>query len=416
MKSKCYTILPIIIIVLIGSCTPPKPKKSICISLTEEELQKAKTYTTIEDLEKANPDSVFKIKLDSVGLTEIPDIVYRFPNLQKISLEGNEIKSIQPEIKQLDLQSLQLTKSEVGSLNNKTRIELAYIYKNNGEIEQYNQLINDTEHWTATVADELEAECVDFWGRPIPPWEYSRTEIGFVPTKNSGDPDLIEIKSASAIPPDLTLKDQLLNINLAYLVCYDYPAKGQHNAFFGYNASPIGASTKIDDKDFSFNQNFIVNESDEPALKSIPIFNGLGSGTEGVKMNCVVYNVSNKNDQKVAQVFNAGKKGLDILQIATPAVSIVSSLADEALKIIQANHNNIPIHNVELGLHFNDNGTDLQLRQGTYIAMSVPNCVEGHTLTFNWSDYTFNRTNGKLQKKNNSRIKQNYIVFTISKK
>lgn len=416
MKTKSLITLTVAIFMIFQSCQEKKKP----VFLTENEIQKTMTYSTLEDLQKANPDSVLKINLDNRGLKEIPAIVYTFPNLKELSLKGNEIESIQPDIKRLEnLQAFDLSTNSMDrnkSFDQMRLVELAFVYKNNGETEQYEKIINDTEHLTATIAEEINADCATGWGRVIPPWEYSRTEIGFIPKKNAGDPDLIEVKSASDISPDLTLRDELLNINLAYLVCYDYPGKGQHDAFFGYNAAPIGPSSKINDKDFSFNQNFIVNESDEPALKSIPIFNGLGSGTEGVIMNCVIYNVSNKNDQKVAQVFESGKKGLDILNVATPAISIVSSIADEALRIIRSNHNNIEIHNVKLGLHFNDNGTDLQLRQGTYIAMNVPKCIDGQLFEFDWSNYEFNRTNGKLKGKGNTSIKQNYIVFTVTKK
>lgn len=406
------------------------------------ESGQVRRFTTIRELETANPDSVFQIDLKDQGLKTIPSIVFSFSNLRELNLEGNEITHIPPSISKLqqlqelnlqenniefvsneikdlrNLQSVLLTdeNENAGSYYSKKRLELAYIYKDLGEFAQYEQIMNDDKHLTASVEEEINAECTSPWGREIPPWEYSRTEIGFVPMKISGQPNGISVESATAITPDLTLKNKRVNVNLAYLVCYNYPGRGVHNAFFGYNASPIGTSTVIADKDFTFNQTFAVNESDEPALKAIPIFNGLGTGNEGVLIKCVVYNVSNKNDQKVTQVFESGKKGLDILNVATPAVSMVSGIADEAIKIIKSNHDNIPIHDVTLGLHFNNNGTDLQLRQGTYIVMNVPRCIEGQPFDFHWSDYQFDRTTGKLKGINDSPIRQNYLVFTITKK
>lgn len=384
--------------------------------------------------------------------TKLPEYLYQMPNLQVIDLSNSKIDSIPPEFTSFkNLRTLYLDNSKVKyvpdelmgldsltsiqwsgtefpiskdsilnqtwspnfistEFDEQTVAQAAYVYKKIGEDEVFSELISAYE--PKEKLSELNRSC-----RRTPKlWEYKRIEVGFIPKPKKGDEKIIGISSATSIEPDLTLRNKKLNFNLSYLRASDYPGKGLHNVFFGYNVTTIGSSPNPN-SEFSFNQNFQVQESDEPSLRSVPVFNGLSSGKDGVLINCSVVNVSNKNDETLSKVFQAGKDGLNILGIgqANPALKMVTGIADEALKLIKSSHENIPIHDIKLGLHFNHNGVDMQLREGSYVVLGIPNCINGLPYNFTWNNFEFNRETGKLQGKNGVKIDLNYLVFTVNK-
>jgi hypothetical protein len=459
MKAMTKFTLLVSLITLVYSCGQEQT------ILNDATLSSKKEWQSIDELKSANVDSVYKINLSGKDLTQVPKDIWKFKKVQILNLSNNSIQEIPAEIKNLknlqildlrnnkissiadqlnnlkyltsiklsgnhiadittnfesleNLNNLQLTESiEQDSVDNDDLkvIEMAYIYRKIGEEALYKELINTSAPLTPLAATNR--DCNNILGRPrrIPIWEYSRIEVGFIPPVVTADPEIISIKSASSIQPDVSLKNSKLNVYLGYLRSFDYPGKGVHNAFLGYTVSTIGA-TSAPDKEYSFNQSFKVNEQDEPSLRTVPVFIGLPTGQDGILIRCDVFNVSNENDEKVSRVFSVGEKGLEILGLTqiNPAIGMVKDVAKEALNLIKSNHENIKIHEVKLGLNFSNNGSDLQLAKGTYIILNIPNCVNGNQYEFKWDNFKFLKSNGKIQDKDGGQVKLNYIVFTIS--
>ncbi|WP_234734347.1 leucine-rich repeat domain-containing protein [Tellurirhabdus bombi] len=69
------------------------------ISLKKEKLVKValkpNTITTLEQAQlTTRPDTVKRLSLMKMGLTEVPEVVYRFTNVQELDLSGNELSRI----------------------------------------------------------------------------------------------------------------------------------------------------------------------------------------------------------------------------------------------------------------------------------------------------------------------------------
>jgi Leucine-rich repeat (LRR) protein len=69
---------------------------------------------------------IIRLYLNQLELTSVPDVIYRFPNLQELYLGGNELQSVSiemarlPKLKQLDLHGNQLTNTSLTITPNKT--------------------------------------------------------------------------------------------------------------------------------------------------------------------------------------------------------------------------------------------------------------------------------------------------------
>jgi Leucine-rich repeat (LRR) protein len=94
-ETKIDTIL---ISLNIEYSTPNPPQKN---NLTKQELLNAETYFSIEKALQS-PMSVFKLDLSKNALTEFPDKIKQFKNLQKLILSDNLLKVIPDWIKQLE--------------------------------------------------------------------------------------------------------------------------------------------------------------------------------------------------------------------------------------------------------------------------------------------------------------------------
>ncbi|AEI50345.1 leucine-rich repeat domain-containing protein [Runella slithyformis] len=72
------------------------------------------------------PDTVKVLALNQLELTQVPDVMYRFPNLKELNLSGNELKIAHiavnrlPKLRQIWLNNNQLTDSSLHLTQNKT--------------------------------------------------------------------------------------------------------------------------------------------------------------------------------------------------------------------------------------------------------------------------------------------------------
>lgn len=68
--------------------------------LTPEQLDKKPYFFSLEKALE-NPDSVYRLALTNKGLTEFPDKIFQFKNLQEVVISGNEITIIPEKISEL---------------------------------------------------------------------------------------------------------------------------------------------------------------------------------------------------------------------------------------------------------------------------------------------------------------------------
>ncbi|MEQ8362033.1 MAG: leucine-rich repeat domain-containing protein [Cyclobacteriaceae bacterium] len=429
---RIYSIA--IILFLFATCSPKK--ESGYSLLSDGELENQKIFTSVQEASSTQgievvkmdlsgstngkiPDEIFDLEhvqyldLSNNGLKTIPADIAKLKNLQYLILSGNELSEIDPAIFELEnLRDVEITSMSAGkSEQNMTVLETALLMKDLGEMAEYNEL-KKAPNLLMSSNEYYESAC----DRDVPPFKYSKHAYGYISNTSTGVSNIV---AASSITSDAALRNKRLNINMAFLRAYDYPGGGEHNVFFGFHGSTIGSTSVQTDTEYDYNRDFKVNEDDEAALRSVPVFNGLFIGRDGVLFQCDVINVNNKRDERMTQIFQGIRSGMDIINITqtNPAVGMVGDVAEKALNIIQSGKRNVTVHKVELGLHFNNNGVDLQLREGSYIILTVPPCLNNAPFTFDWSKYKFDKTNGNFTDAAGTPIslKFNYVVFTITK-
>lgn len=433
--TKIGPIAVCLFMLLVTSCSHCGHQR---INLEAEEFESLDWSTSVSG-KRSDILNTYKLDLSNQGLTEIPENVYRMENLIMLDLSGNSIQELPSELGRLhNLRSLNVSdnpitkvSTEITSLSQLTDLisqpeegylqlesnadytvlDEAIALLNLGEVD-YAEGLLQSGYLKESYDEYQKLEC-----RSRPPYRYSNHQVGYITAGPTGFADIVE---ASAITSDPSLRNQRLNINLAFLRAYDYPGRGEHNAFIQFRCSTIGTNPGPD-QDFNYTRNFEVNENDAPALKSIQVFNGLFVGSDGIQFNCEVINISNKRDERIARIFGGLQDGMQILggNDINPAVGMVTDITETALNLVTKENENVQIHDIELGLHFNNNGVDLQLREGTYVIVNVPSCIDNTPFIWDWTKYKFDKSRGMFVKSSDNTpvlLKFNYVVFTITKK
>ena len=123
-----YPFYTILLFLIYSSC--------YCQLLSKDSLKNLPTYSSLEEALK-EPDKVIKLSLKKQKLTELPEEVLKFKNLQSLSLRNNKLTAFPRELKQLQyLQELDLSRNkmdtiypEIGELT-----QLYYLNMNNNEL------------------------------------------------------------------------------------------------------------------------------------------------------------------------------------------------------------------------------------------------------------------------------------------
>ena len=103
--------------------------------LDSAQLSKVRVHYSLEEALK-NPDSVYILVLKREKLTEFPEEIFQFRNLQKLDLSRNKIQVIPREIGTLShLTNLNLSRNKLGTLppdiGNLKNLKQLFIYQNN---------------------------------------------------------------------------------------------------------------------------------------------------------------------------------------------------------------------------------------------------------------------------------------------
>lgn len=250
----------------------------------------------------------------------------------------------------------------------------------------------------------------DTLSRPKP-WMHAAHTFGFLPQKPEAGRER-RIEPAGEITPDETLQNARIKISLNRLRVAEYPGGGTHNILFDFYATNQVAGGN---EDVHFNSSFRVEDGSEAGVVGVPIFIGLGVGTEGASFRCYTVNVKNEEDERFLAVLdsNVFKRGLQLATTAQPAIGPLSELAVGLTKAIASRNRNVPVQNFQMGLDFKGSRMGARLAQGDYIAVQIPMEMRN---VWSWQSWEYDPASGEiLSAQDGSYIPFNYVVFGVTK-
>jgi len=244
------------------------------------------------------------------------------------------------------------------------------------------------------------------------PWQHTSHAFGYLPPASPGS-DLLPLRHAGTVDPDLSLKNSRIKITLDRLRVAGYPGTGTHRILFDFSAqNQVPGSVEH----LHFNAAYRVREGEQAAIMGYPIFVGLNVGTQGVAFKCFTVNVKNDDDEALlgfleSDVFTAG---LRLVSTAQPAIAPLSGMAVALTRSIAGRHRNVPVQEFHLGLDFSNIATGARLAPGSYIAVQIPETLER---VWDWNDWVYHPSSGQVVNKDDPEllIPYNYVVFGVSR-
>jgi hypothetical protein len=243
-------------------------------------------------------------------------------------------------------------------------------------------------------------------------WQHTAHTFGYLAPAAPGD-ELLSIRHAGNIEADVTLKKARIKITLDRLRVADYPGSGTHRILFDFYAQNQVPNSI---EHLHFNATYRAREAEQAAILGFPIFVGLTVGSDGVAFKCYTVNVKNEGDETFlncleSDVFKAGLKLGTTLQ---PAIAPLSGLVLALTKTIASRHRNVPVQEFYLGLDFSNIPTRARLAEGAYIAVQIPETMQG---VWDWGEWAYNPARGQVVSRSNQGqlIPYNYLIFSVSR-
>lgn len=265
---------------------------------------------------------------------------------------------------------------------------------------------------TDTGRDVKLASIFRFWDDP-PAYSYTDHAFGYIPPPDGSRDNVIDISDAGNIKADTSLKNQEIKVTLDRLRVFDYPGKSEHTVLIDFYAKHQ-TSTPNQSEDLHFTQKYRAVENSGVGIRGYDIFIGLKVGKEGVSFRCYTVNVENKDDKGLLAFLDSDvfKKGLGLIESVNPVIPILSGFATGIISMFAHRHDNVPVQDFFLGLDFSTGATGARLREGSYVAVQVPDAAK-----WDWSGWVLNRANNQVVSKQDlsKSIPLNYIIFRIDK-
>jgi len=250
-------------------------------------------------------------------------------------------------------------------------------------------------------------------------WQHTTHAFGYFPLLPDTDevPPTLAIQDAGALRPDETLKGARIKVTLSHLHIHDYPGAGEHRVLLDFSAQnqvPGGATELL-----HYNATFRVRAGEAAAVRNFPIFIGLNVGANGVLFQCYTVAVGNSFDDGLLNILESDifKGGLRLMTTAQPALAPLSALSEGMTRTLADRNRsraNTPVQDIRLGLDFTRAAGGAALAEGSYIALQIAESVKP---VWNWSDYIFHTTSGRLVQKADHTVglPNNYFVFTVTR-
>ena len=246
--------------------------------------------------------------------------------------------------------------------------------------------------------------------RQLPIYGITEHQYGYFGSDPDHPENILEIKDAGSIKPDLRLRHHRLRITLDRLRVAEYPGRGQHMVLVEYSAQHLIPSGSV--QDLRFSQKYKVEEGTGAGVRGHPIFVGLAAGAEGIALAGRTINVENKDDKSILNFLDQPtfRRGLEMINSVNPALPVVTSMVLSISEMLLKRHENIAVQGFELGLDFSDVPSRAHLREGSYIIVQAPDEA------WDWSEWKFTVSNGRLTNRVTRRpIPYNYLVIGVSR-
>lgn len=244
------------------------------------------------------------------------------------------------------------------------------------------------------------------------PYQYTAHAFGYLAPAPPGS-DLFPILHAGNMDADDNLRGTRLKITLDQLRVADYPGGGEHQVLFDFYAQN---QTDGGLEPLHFTATFRAQEGQRAAAIGYPIFVGLKAGDEGVSFKCFTVNVKNRDDEAFLGFLESDvfKQGLKLVETAQPAVALFSQTALGMTKAIAQRNRNLPVQDFYMGLDFSAIATRARLKEGSYLAVQIP---ESSLVIWDWSQWAYNPNNGQIvnQADPTLLIPYNYVVIGVSR-
>lgn len=245
------------------------------------------------------------------------------------------------------------------------------------------------------------------------PCENTAHTFGFIPQLDLGKEKFVEIKHASNIEPDMSLKNKRIKITLGALGAADYPGDGMHRILFDFyaqNQLPTKQVEKV-----HFNQTFRVQDGQQAGIIGYPIFIGLNVGSQGIDFKCYTVNVKNDNDEKILNFLGGDvfKSGLKLAKTAQPAIVPLANIAVGITRMVASRNKNVPVQDIFMGLDFSATPFTARLSKGSYVAVQIP---QEDRREWDWKNWVYDQQNMLVVNKDdkNQLIPYNFIIFNVN--
>jgi hypothetical protein len=246
------------------------------------------------------------------------------------------------------------------------------------------------------------------------PYQHTAHAFGFLAPADPGSA-MLPIRHAGNIPKDVSLRDEKvpLRVTLDRLRIAAYPGGGIHHVLFDFYAQHQAADQV---EHLHFNTTFRAQEGESVAVIGYPLFVGLRAGADGLAFKCFTVNVKNDDDEAFLGFLESDvfKEGLKLASTAQPVIGLFSQTALSLTKAIAKRNRNVAVQDFYMGLDFSSIATGARLREGSYIAVQIP---ESSVVVWDWSQWVYNPNNGQIvnQADPMQLIPYNYVVLGVSR-
>jgi len=284
------------------------------------------------------------------------------------------------------------------------------------EVEEYLRSVGDDETADAVSAVSATRGAMfsadwSLFGR-VPAWKHTTHSYGFIPLTGGGA-ELLPLRHAGNIDPDLSLRNSRIRITLDRLRVAEYPGRGVHRVLVDFSAQhavPHGV------EQLHFNATYRVLEGEQAAVTGYPVFVGLAVASEGVAFRCYTVNVQNDDDEAFLGFLesNVFRSGLRLAVSAQPAIAPLSEMAYSITRSVAKRNRNVPVQEFYLGLDFSRTAAGARLAEGSYVVVQLP---ESLGAIWDWREWVYDPQRGTIvEAANPSRtIPYNYIVFSVTR-
>jgi hypothetical protein len=259
---------------------------------------------------------------------------------------------------------------------------------------------------TVNLADLPESEQLAMMS-----WRGTEHSYGYI--EFDADKDLLDIRPATTITADASLKGQQVNIKLGSLYTMSYPGYGRHNVLMHFrckHAKADGSETQV----IEFEQKFKSRDGEGAGNIGDFIFLGLRVPANGLQFEVQTVNINNDADEAALQVLESDtiKNGLDLANTSFAALAPFTKMAQGVLSLLLTRNRNKVVQQFTIGFDFDAHSVEIaKLCLGTYVV------AQAKRDELPWDQWVFQRSTGLVVRRsdNSERLDRNHITFNVLK-